>query len=204
MRRYTTYSWDFRTYNVQAQCKCHKCGRTIKKSFSFQCREDVSPKKEEWEEIEKKKAEWLSVPHECNTCKKNRVQQSRVEVTKNFIETFNELTNLNKQIKEFEKKKKKKRNPLLDLLNSSLKGKVLVAKEREWVIHSVSRSWNEEGYQIHCYGIDKKSPWCYCDKELYVTDESKYSDHGNYYWAHINECVITDEEFSRRKELLNA
>lgn len=202
MRTLITQSWNFRTYKIQAKCKCIECSKPITKSFSFELREDVSPKKEDWDNLEKEKKEWLAESHICNSCKCKRIRQEREFITENFKKQFNELAQIHKEEVEFEKSINEKRNLIFEELKEKLKGKILLALDREWVIRSIGYGWNGESFQINCEGVDKQKPWEYCNKSLYAVDKETNHEQGNSYWTNIENCIITDEDFYRRKELL--
>lgn len=67
MRTDTTYTWKFYTAGVDGKCKCSKCGKTIKKRFTIQYREDSSPDLE-W--CKKQRDKWEKEEHICLVCMK--------------------------------------------------------------------------------------------------------------------------------------
>ena len=198
--RVTTYtSWSFRTYRITAKCKCSKCGKYISKTFSFDCREDVSPTKEDWDNLEERRKEWLAEEHICNSCKCESVKQERHDITSQFKDTFFSICSIQGKINDLNKSK----TTFLDDLKSQLKGKILIDKDKnEWVISSVYNGYeNCLGFEIFTYKINKQKPWL-------CTDESRYfykadGDPLHYFnFTLIDDCIITDEDFNSRKGLL--
>ena len=82
-----------------------------------------------------------------------------------------------------------------------MEGKVLLDRDKtEWLIYRIGDGWqNNMGFEIQCYKINKQKPWLY-------TDECRYFSNDKACWSNFSTlegCIITDEEFSKRRELLN-
>ena len=200
--RIVTYSWRFYKYKITGQCKCSECGKKINKTFSFEYREDTIPNPEYIEKLKKEKQEWEQESHICNSCLKKKIKQESKDITNNFTEDFSKIQEYHKERIEFANKMQNLELPIFQKLNEQLKGKVLLASDREWVIDSVCDGWNGESFQLNCTGIDMKQPWTKYDKYLYVGDKDKFVTQGNSCWIDIKQCKITDEIFSKRKDLL--
>lgn len=200
-----TYSWDFKTYSIKASTKCSECGKPITKTFSFQIREDAIPRKEDWDNLEKEKQEWLSEEsHVCSKCTKKKIMQERKDIIQNFKEDFNKLNELREELKEFRNKIYDKQSKILDEIEPQLKGRVLLAKDKEWVIKRVLfNTYHGDEIEIDCDGIDSRYPWTTCDRDLCVYTKSEFYDTNRTWCTSIDECIITDEIFEKRKELLN-
>ena len=195
MKTLITKSWEFRTYSIKGYCKCSKCGKTISKTFSFQTREDVLTKKEDWESIEQQKEEWLKEAHICNSCKKEKILQQRKDITSNFTFMFSKLVELQNQINQIALDKKQR----IKSIENDLVNRIIVDKNNaEWVVNSIV-DWNDIGFEIRCYRVNKQKPWL-------KTDETRFFYGGNevHYdnYTKINECIITDECFDKRLNLL--
>ena len=197
-----TYSWDFKTYSIKASTKCSECGKPITKTFSFQKREDISPNKEDWEGLEKEKQEWLSETHVCSKCTKKKLVQERKDITQEFKDSFIRVNALYEDLKEYRNKIYDKQYTILEKIFPKLKDKILIAKNKEWVIKSIRTNRDRE-LEIYCYAVDSRYPWKICDRNLYILGKSKYSDTDRTWYALLDECIITDEDFNKRKKLLN-
>lgn len=195
MKIVISQSWQFRTYSIQAKCKCIDCGKFITKTFSFEVREDVSSSKEDWNKLEKKKQEWLSQPHICNSCKKKKIQQERKNITSNFTFMFNKLDELQNQINKIVKDKAERVNSLKEI-----EGKVLVDKNKnEWLIYRIREgSQNNIGFELECYRVNKQKPWLTVDECKYFTNNQT----SWYNYISLQDCIITDEIFSHRLDSL--
>ena len=204
MRTYTTYSYRFYTHSEKGKCKCSRCGKTITKSFSFEYREDTAPSNEDLQALQEEKQAWESKEHICTACLKSAVINKGNDITNKYSEDFNNLINMHNKRIEFEKKMNEEEEPIFKKLKNELKGKILITKDREWVIDSICNGWNGESFQLNCTGIDKQKPWTKCDKYLYAGDINKHHNQGNSYWIGLNECKITDEVFDDRKAKYNS
>lgn len=196
MRTIITKSWEFRTYSVKGTCKCSKCGKPITKTFSFQTREDVLTQKEDWNRIEQQKQEWLKKSHICNNCKKEKILQERKNITPDFTFMFSKIIELQNQINQIALDKRQR----INFIKSDLVDKIIIDKNNvEWVINSI-QDLNDIGFEIGCYKINKQKPWIRTDEKRYFYggNEVRYDN-----YSKISECVITDEMFSKRKQLLN-
>ena len=198
MKTVISKTWNFNTYRIQARCKCSECGKYINKIFSFELREDVLPSKEDWDGLEESKKEWLSQSHICNSCKCKKVKQEAKDITHTYDFTLNILQEKQEQILSCIKDKKRH----IDFLNEELKGKVIVDKEgTEWVIYSVSDGWqNGAAIEINCDKVNKQKPWLRSDESMYFYAGSIDGHYHNY--KPLSECIITDEDFKERAQLL--
>lgn len=198
MKTVISKTWDFNTYRIQARCKCSECDKYINKIFSFELREDVLPSKEDWDELEESKKEWLSQPHICNSCKRKKVKQEAKDITHTYDFTLNILQEKQEQILSSIKDKKRH----IDFLNEELKGKIIVDKEgTEWVIYSVRDGWqNSAVIEINCDKVNKQKPWLRSDESMYFYVGSIDGHYYNY--KPLSECIITDEDFKERAKLL--
>lgn len=198
MRTVISKSWDFRTYKIQAKCKCSECGKPINKTFSFELREDVSPQKENWTELEERKKKWLSEAHICNSCLRKKIKQERKDITHAYDFTLSTLIEKQEQILSCIKDKKRH----IDFLNEELKNKVIVDKDgTEWVIYSVRDGWqNGAAVEFTCDKVNKVKPWLRSDEIIYFYTGSIDGHYSNY--KPLSGCTITDEDFSQRAKLL--
>lgn len=195
MKTLISKTWEFRTYSIQGKCKCYNCGKPITKTFSFETREDVLTTKEDWDRLEERKQKWLSQSHTCNACKRKKIMQERKDITSDYTFMFSKLDELQNQINQIVKDKNQRIDSIKDI-----EGKVLIDKDKtEWLIYSIrDGSVNGIGFEIECYKINKQKPWL-------TTDECRYFSNDKTMWSNfstLEDCIITDEIFSKRKELL--
>ena len=199
MKAIISQSWEFRTYSIKATCKCSQCGKRITKTFSFQTREDVLTSKEDWNELERRKQEWLAEPHICNSCKKKKSEQEREDITFKFQETFNILNDLQEKITDIKLDKKK----FIEELNESLKGKVILYNGNEYVVSYIQDGIYEDcAFEIVCDNISKVKPWLEASGQIVFYKRTYKECMWNNY-VEIENCIITDEDFAKRRESLN-
>lgn len=201
MQTEVKYSWRFVTYSIKAKTKCSICGKPITKTFSFELREDGKPSRQDWDNLERAKQHWLEESHVCSKCMANQVVGVKEDITSKFIKQLNRINKLYEELEDFKLKTREKQDKLTDEINPQLIGKVLLAKNRQWVIRYVRANRDNE-LEIYCDGIDCRYPWKTCNKELYVKSNTKYHwDTDKTFYATIDECTITDEIFDKRGEL---
>ena len=197
MRTVISKSWDFRTYKIQAKCKCSECGKPINKTFSFELREDVSPQKENWTELEERKKKWLSEAHVCNSCKCKKIKQERKDITSDFKDLFLVLRDLQQQIQKLQNHKEN----VIKNLRKSLVDKILVdIGNEEWVINSISGQL-DAAFELTCYRINKKKPWLRTDDYKFFCFPIK-DEKLPYKQNSLENCIITNETLRSRRELL--
>ena len=200
MKTLISKSWEFRTYSIKGTCKCSKCGKAITKIFSFQTREDVLTSKEDWKELEEQKQKWLSEPHVCNSCKKKKTEQERKDITFKFQGTFNALNDLQEQITDLKLDKKK----FIEELNEVLKDKVVLYNGNEYVVSYVQDGIHEDcAFEITCDSISKVKPWLTTCSGQLIFYKRTYKELGWNNFIEVENCIITDEIFSQRRNLLN-
>ena len=190
-----TYSWKFYKYKINGQCKCSACGKKIDKTFSFEYREDTEPSWIDIEDLKKEKQEWEQESHICNSCLRKKIKQERKDITNNYTFMFSKLDELQNQIQQIIKDKNERIQSIKDI-----EGKVLIDKDKtEWYIQSIrDGSINGIGFEIQCYKINKQKPWL-------ITDDCRYFSNDKTMWNNfstLENCIITDEVFSKRKDLL--
>lgn len=186
---------QLKIYEISAKCKCSECGKIINKTFSFKRREDIEPTNRDWDNLEKEKDAWKLEKHICNSCKIQKVAQEREDVTSSYTFMLSKLDELQRQIEQVVQDKVQRINCL-----EELKGKVLIDKNsEEWVIESIREgSANNIGFEITCYRINKRKPWL-------LTEDCRYFTNDKTVWNNfstLDGCVITNEEFEKRAELL--
>jgi hypothetical protein len=108
---------------------------------------------------------------------------------------FSKLDELQNQIQQIIKDKNERIQSIKDI-----EGKVLIDKDNtEWYIQSIrDGSINGIGFEIQCYKINKQKPWL-------TTDDCRYFSNDKTMWNNfstLENCIITDEVFSKRKDLL--
>lgn len=199
MRKYTTVTWDFRTYSIKGTCKCAECGKPITKTFSFQTREDELTKKEDWNELERRKNEWLKEKHICNSCKKKKIEQERKDVTFKFKGTFDALNDLQQQITEIKLEKKK----FIEELGEMLYDKVILYNDKEYVVKYVQDGIHEDcALEIAANPISQAKPWMEATGRTMFFYKRTYKECGWSNFVEIENCIVTDEDFHKRRELL--
>jgi len=198
MKTIITKSWEFRTYSIKGVCKCFKCGKPITKTFSFQTRKDILTTKEDWNKIEKQKEEWQKEPHICNACKKKKIEQERKDITNRFSDYFTELNISQKQITDIKLEKKK----VIEQLNNQLKDRVILYNGNEYVVNYIQDGIYEDcAVEINCIPISKTKPWLMSSGSIFFYKQT-YKQCGWNNFVEIGNCIITDEIFSKRKQLL--
>lgn len=195
MNTYISHTWKFYKYKINGQCKCSECGNKIDKTFSFDYREDTEPSWIDKEKLKKEKEEWEQESHICNSCLRKKIKQDSKDITNNYTFMFSKLDELQNQIQEIIKDKDERIKSIKDI-----EGKVLIDKDNtEWYIQSIrDGSTNGIGFEIQCYKINKQKPWL-------ITDDCRYFSNNQTMWNNfstLENCIITDEVFSKRKDLL--
>lgn len=195
MNTYISRTWKFYKYKINGQCKCSECGKKIDKTFSFDYREDTEPCWIDIERLKKEKQEWEQESHICNACLRKKIKQESKDITNNYTFMFSKLDELQNQIQQIIKDKNERIQSIKDI-----EGKVLIDKDNtEWYIQSIrDGSINGIGFEIQCYKINKQKPWL-------ITDECRYFSNDKTMWNNfstLENCIITDEVFSKRKDLL--
>jgi len=195
MNTYISRTWKFYKYKINGQCKCSECGKPINKTFSFDYREDTEPCWIDIERLKKEKQEWEQESHICNACLRKKIKQDSKDITNNYTFMFSKLDELQTQIQQIIKDKDERIKSIKDM-----EGKVLIDKDNtEWYIQSIrDGSINGIGFEIQCYKINKQKPWL-------ITDDCRYFSNDKTMWNNfstLENCKITDEVFSKRKELL--
>lgn len=200
MKVYTTTTWDFRTYSIKATCKCSKCGKSISKTFSFQTREDSSPQKEDWDELERRKNEWLKEKHVCNSCKKKKVNQERKEdITEKFTTIFDDLNQLQRDITDIKILKKN----IIEKLGEQLDNKVIVYNNKEYVVKYVQDGIYEDcAFEIACNPISQTKPWMEATGKTLFFYKRTYKQCGWDNFIEVENCIITNEVFETRRQVL--
>lgn len=195
MNTYISRTWKFYKYKINGQCKCSECGKPINKTFSFEYREDTEPCWIDKEKLKKEKQEWEQESHICNSCLRKKIKRDSKDITNNYTFMFSKLDELQRQIQQIIKDKDERIKSIKDM-----EGKVLIDKDNtEWYIQSIrDGSINGIGFEIQCYKINKQKPWL-------ITDDCRYFSNDKTMWNNfstLENCIITDEVFSKRKELL--
>jgi len=195
MNTYISRTWKFYKYKINGQCKCSECGKPINKTFSFDYREDTEPCWIDIERLKKEKQEWEQEFHICNACLRKKIKQDSKDITNNYTFMFSKLDELQTQIQQIIKDKDERIKSIKDM-----EGKVLIDKDNtEWYIQSIrDGSINGIGFEIQCYKINKQKPWL-------ITDDCRYFSNDKTMWNNfstLENCIITDEVFSKRKDLL--
>lgn len=195
MNTYISKTWKFYKYKINGQCKCSECGKSINKTFSFDYREDTEPCWIDKEKLKQEKQEWEQESHICNACLKKKIKQDSKDITNNYTFMFSKLDELQRQIQQIIKDKDERIQSMKDM-----EGKVLIDKDNtEWYIQSIrDGSINGIGFEIQCYKINKQKPWL-------ITDDCRYFSNDKTMWNNfstLENCIITDEVFSKRKDLL--
>ena len=197
MKLYTT-TWDINTYSIKGTCKCSECGKPITKTFSFQVREGVSAKNENWDELERRRNEWLIESHVCNSCKKKKIKCDKHDISKLFETEFRELDLLQQSISDTKYSKKK----IIEELNEKLKGKIIIYNKDEYVIRYVQDGIYEDcAFEISADKVSKIKPWLATDKTIFFYKRT-YKECGWDNFIEIENCIITDEVFQERKQRL--
>ena len=195
MNTYISKTWAFYRYKINGQCKCSECGKPINKTFYFEYREDTEPCWIDIERLKKEKQEWEQESHICNACLRKKIKQESKDITNNYTFMFSKLDELQNQIQQIIKDKNERIQSIKDI-----EGKVLIDKDNtEWYIQSIrDGSTNGIGFEIQCYKINKQKPWL-------ITDDCRYFSNDKTTWNNfstLENCIITDEVFSKRKDLL--
>ena len=199
MKTVITKTWKFRTVSIKGTCKCSICGKSITKSFSMELREDVPTTNEHIKKLEIEKQEWLKDSHICNACRKKKIEQDRKDITQSFDSKFNTLNNLQEQIIDLKICKRK----YIDFLNENLKDKVILYNNREYVVDYVHDGYlNGCAFEIWCSPISKTQPWLEASGSVcFYKRTYKPLCFNNF--IEVENCIITDESFTKRRELLN-
>ena len=198
MQTIISKTWSFRTVNIKTTCKCSECGKPITKSFSLEIREDIPTTKEDMEYLENKKTEWLKEPHICNNCKRKKILQERKDITETFRDVFTSINIIQQEIID----KKLEKKPLLEKIKEELKDKVIIYNEEEYVVNYIQDGYmNGCAFEIYCDKVNKTRPWELTSNGL-VFYKRTYSPCNFSNFVEIENCIITDEIFSKRKELL--
>ena len=198
MQTIISKTWSFRTVHTKTSCKCSECGKPITKSFSLEIREDIPTTKEDLEYLENKKTEWLKEPHICNNCKRKKILQERKDITETLQDTITGLNNLQKEIQD----KIMEKQPLFDKLKEQLYDKVIIYNDNEYVVNYIQDgSMNGNAVEIYCDKVNKTKPWELTSNGL-VFYKRTYSPCNFNNFVEIENCIITDEVFSKRRELL--
>ena len=196
--RTVTYSWRFYKYKITGQCKCSECGKKINKTFSFDYREDTIPNPEYIEKLKKEKQEWEQESHICNSCLKKKIKQERKDITETLQDTITGLNTLQKEIQD----KIMEKQPLFDKLKEQLYDKVIIYNDNEYVVNYIhDGSMNGNALEIYCDKVNKTKPWEVTSNGLVFYKKAYSPCHFNNF-VEIENCIITDEVFSKRKDLL--
>lgn len=199
MKTVITKTWRFRTVSIKGTCKCSICRKPITKSFSMELREDVPTTNEHIKELEIEKQEWLKESHICNACRKKKIEQERKDITQSFNPEFSILNDLQEQIMDL----KIHKNNYINKLNEELKDKVILYNDKEYVINYVHDGYlNACAFEIWCSPISKTQPWLEASGSICFYKRTYKPLYFNNF-IEIENCIITDESFTKRKELLN-
>lgn len=198
MNTYISHTWKFYTYSIKGQCKCSECGKPINKTFSFEYREDTEPCWIDKEKLKKEKQEWEQESHICNACLRKKIKQERKDITETLQDTITDLDTLQKEIQD----KIMEKQPLFDKLKEQLYDKVIIYNDNEYVVNYIhDGSMNGNAVEIYCDKVNKTKPWEVTSNSLVFYKRAYSPCHFNNF-VEIENCIITDEVFSKRKDLL--
>lgn len=198
MNTYISHTWKFYKYKINGQCKCSECGKKIDKTFSFDYREDTEPCWIDIERLKKEKQEWEQESHICNACLRKKIKQERKDITETLQDTITELDTLQKEIQD----KIMEKQPLFDKLKEQLYDKVIIYNDNEYVVNYIhDGSMNGNALEIYCDKVNKTKPWEVTSNSLIFYKKAYSPCHFNNF-VEIENCIITDEVFSKRKDLL--
>lgn len=193
-----TYSWNFYKYKISGQCKCVECGKPINKTFYFEYREDTEPCWIDIKALKEEKQIWEQESHICNSCLRKKIKQERKDITETLQDTITDLDTLQKEIQD----KIMEKQPLFDKLKEQLYDKVIIYNDNEYVVNYIhDGSMNGNAVEIYCDKVNKTKPWEVTSNGL-VFYKRAYSPCNFSNFVEIENCIITDEVFSKRKDLL--
>ena len=197
MPTYITKTWKFYTAGVEGKAKCKLCGKAIKKRFTVEYREDVTP---DLKPCEKAKEAWEQEEHICLSCTKKSLVTGGEDITNKFDSKFKELEEIRQQVRSLEAKALE----ISRTIHADLKGKIVIYNGTEYVIEGVSEDIrNGYAYAINCTSISKKEPWKTSGayRSTYFTDSygRKQFRYNNYVDRNTDSYKIIDEKFSERE-----
>lgn len=201
MRTYITKTWKFYTAGVEGKAKCKLCGKIIKKRFTVEYREDVTP---DLILCTKAKETWEQEEHICLSCMKKSLVTDGEDITNNYNSKFKELEEIHQQVRSL----KEKALEISHTIHTDLKGKIIIYNDTEYVIEGVSEDIiNGYAYAINCTPISKKEPWKTSNnyRSIYFTDSygRKQFRYNNYIDRNTDYYKIIGENFFERKAKLN-
>lgn len=201
MNTYITRTWKFYTTGVEGKSKCKLCGKSLKKKFTTEYREDSVP---DLTNCKQRKEKWEQEEHICLSCRKKSLVTGGNEITHKYDEQFKQLHEIHQQIQKL----KEQADVIAKDINKQLDNKIVKYNDNEYVIDGVN--FNPDSYwsyEISTCPINKKEPWHkkYNDKDLYFINT--YGHKGFIYGNHVdigrNPYTIIDEDFSLRLQNLN-
>lgn len=191
-----TRTWKFYTVGVEGKTKCKVCGKTIKKRFTTDYREDTTPDLTSCKEA---KEAWEKEEHVCLACTKKNLVTGGNDITGKYESKFAELEEINKQVKAL----RHKAFNIAKSLDEDLAGKMIRFNGDDYVIQYVSSDiMNGLPYTLRCGFVSKREPWnTTSGNYLYFTNS--YNNGAYLYDGYIDQSKtpyqITDENFLNRK-----
>lgn len=179
MKTNITYTWKFYTCSVEGKNICKECGKTVRKQFSTEYREDSTPDKTS---MLQRKEEWEKQEVICNKCLKSRLKSDRKEVKVDTSSIKNLLTDFTMLKQEINNECAK--------IRDNVSGTVVILNGVEYVVDNVNTYDSLLFFELD--KISNYEPWLCTNNCLTFRYDFNNCKEEN--------IIFTDEVFSKRKE----